>query len=65
MNTVKIKGMSCQHCVNAVTKALSEIEGVSNVKVDLSSGEATFDAAQPVAQELLAEKIKKAGFEIG
>jgi copper chaperone len=65
MNTVKIKGMSCRHCVNAVTKALSEIEGVSNVKVDLSAGEAAFEAAQPVSLELLAEKVKKAGFEIG
>lgn len=65
MKTVKIKGMSCQHCVNAVTKALGEIEGVSNVKVNLSAGEATFDEAQPVSPETVSEKIKKAGFEIG
>jgi copper chaperone len=65
MKTIKIKGMSCQHCVNAVTKALSEIEGVSNVKVNLSAGEASFDEAQPVNAETVAEKIKKAGFEIG
>ncbi|MGB5233404.1 MAG: cation transporter, partial [Desulfoprunum sp.] len=34
MATIKIKGMSCQHCVAAVTKALSELPGISNVKVD-------------------------------
>ncbi len=27
MTTIKIKGMSCQHCVMAVTKALGGIEG--------------------------------------
>ena len=39
MRTVKVKGMSCQHCAKAVNKALSEIEGVADVKVDLSKGE--------------------------
>jgi copper chaperone len=65
MKTVKIKGMSCQHCVNAVTRALSEIDGVSNVQVNLSAGEATFEEARPVTADVVAEKIKKAGFEIG
>jgi copper chaperone len=65
MRTVRIKGMSCQHCVKAVTKALSEIEGVSGVQVDLASGEASFEESQPVSPEVLAEKVKKAGFELG
>lgn len=65
MKTVKIKGMSCQHCVKSVTKALSEIAGIKDVKVDLERGEATFDAVQPIDQELLREHIKKAGFELG
>jgi copper chaperone CopZ len=51
--------------VNAVTKALSEIDGVSNVTVNLSSGEATFEEARPVSSDVIAEKVKKAGFEIG
>lgn len=65
MKTIKVKGMSCQHCVKAVTKALSEMEGVENVKVDLSKGEATFEEVKPVDAEALREKIKKAGYEIG
>ncbi len=65
MRTIKVKGMSCQHCVKAVTKALSEIDGVKDVKVDLSQGEASFDETKPVDGEILKEKIKKAGFEIG
>jgi copper chaperone len=65
MKTIKIKGMSCQHCVKAVTKALSEISGLENVTVDLMKGEASFTETRPVDQELLREHIKKAGFELG
>ncbi|MCE5336985.1 MAG: heavy-metal-associated domain-containing protein [Desulfobacteraceae bacterium] len=65
MRTVKIKGMSCQHCVKAVTKALEEIEGVSEVKVDLAKGEAFFNEASPVDNEVIKGKIAKAGFEVG
>ncbi len=63
--TIKVKGLSCQHCVQAVTKALEEIDGVSGVKVDLLKGEATFEQSSPVSGDILKEKIKKAGFELG
>jgi copper chaperone len=65
MRTIKIKGMSCQHCVKAVTKALSEIAGIKGVQVDLARGEAAFDEARPIDQELLRERVKQAGFELG
>jgi copper chaperone len=64
MATVKIKGMSCNHCVMAVTKALSGVEGVGNVRVDLAKGEATFDEDKPVDRAVIAERIRKAGFDV-
>ena len=64
MAAIQIKGMSCNHCVMAVTKALSGIEGVGNVKVDLATGEATFDEATPVDRAVIAERIRKAGFDL-
>jgi copper chaperone len=64
MATIKITGMSCQHCVMAVTKALSGIEGISNVKVSLEKGEASFDEAKPVDRAVIEERIKKAGYGI-
>jgi copper chaperone len=64
MPTIKIKGMSCNHCVMAVTKALSSIDGVRNVAVDLAKGEATYDEATPVDRKDIGERIKKAGFEV-
>jgi len=62
MATVKIKGMKCQHCVNSTFKALDELEGVSNVKVDLDKGEATFDGEVPL--ELVKKAIAGIGFEV-
>jgi copper chaperone len=65
MGTVKINGMSCQHCVMAVKKALGGIEGIKDVQVDLKNGMATFTEEKAVGPERIAEAIRKAGFEIG
>jgi copper chaperone len=64
MTTIKIKGMTCNHCVMAVTKALNEIEGIQDVKVDLSTGEATFEEAHRVDMEVVKEAVKKAGYAV-
>ena len=48
MTTIKVKGMSCQHCVMAVTKALKEIDGLQEIVVDLEKGEAAFSETKPV-----------------
>jgi copper chaperone len=61
---IKVKGMSCQHCVASVTKALSEIEGISDVQVDLDKGEATFSEQSPVAEQSIKDAITKIGFEV-
>ena len=65
MRTVRVKGMSCQHCVKTVKKTLEEIDRITNVVVDLESGEAVFEETRPVDNELVREKIKKAGYELG
>jgi len=64
MKSIKIKGMSCQHCVMAATKALSAIDGIKDVKVDLQSGVATYTEAKAVDPKMIAEAVKKAGYEI-
>ena len=62
---VKIQGMSCRHCVQSVKKALEEIDGIVNVAVDLATGEAVFEQTHPVDKDLIREKIKKVGFQLG
>ena len=64
MKRVKIKGMSCNHCVMSVTKALGEIQGVENLSVSLDAGEATFQERAPVDIRLVREKIREAGYEV-
>jgi copper chaperone len=64
MAKIKIRGMSCQHCVMAVTKALGGIEGIKEVRVDLEKGEATFTEEKPIDRALIRERIAKAGFDV-
>lgn len=62
ITTIKIKGMSCQHCVGSTKKALEAIPGISNVQINLKKGEATFDGK--VDSQTVNEAITKIGFEV-
>lgn len=62
MNTVKIKGMSCQHCVASVQQALEAIPGLSNIEVDLDNNQATYEG-EP-STDAVTEAITKIGFEV-
>jgi len=64
MKKIKIQGMSCNHCVMAVTKALQGIEGIRDVSVDLEAGEAMFEETTPVDPEVIKKKISAAGFDV-
>ena len=58
--TIKIKGMGCQNCVNAVTESLTELEGVNKVNVSLEkeSAEVEFDESKINAGKMI-EAIKE------
>ena len=62
MNTIKIKGMSCQHCVASTTKALEAIPGISKVSVDLPKGEASYEG--DVDSATVKAAITAIGFEV-
>jgi len=62
--TLKVKGMSCQHCVMSVTKALSQLEGIKNIQVDLAKGEVRFDNTKDVASNRIEKAISDAGYEV-
>lgn len=61
---LKVKGMSCQHCVMSVTKALSQLEGIKNIQVDLAKGEVRFDNTKEVTSNRIEKAIKDAGYEV-
>jgi copper chaperone len=62
VETYAIQGMTCQHCVRAVEKALGKVQGVSRVlAVDLDRAEATIEGS-PDEQAVVAA-IRAEGYE--
>ena len=62
MATIKVQGMKCQHCAGSTQKALEGIDGISNVQVDLDSGQVSFDGTADM--EIIKAAVSKAGFEV-
>lgn len=63
--TVKISGMTCGHCVDAVTEELSALDGVEKVTVDLVNGgvsRARITTTGPVHESEISEAIAEAGY---
>ncbi|MFM0335891.1 heavy-metal-associated domain-containing protein [Paraburkholderia fungorum] len=58
----QVEGMSCQHCVASVTKAIREHDGAAQVQIDLASGRVAVESAQPV--ETLKAAIDEAGYTV-
>ena len=61
MTTLKITGMTCNHCVMSARKALSAVAGVSSAAVDLPSGLAQVGGGAPVAA--LVAAVEAEGFQ--
>lgn len=59
-----VDGMTCQHCVNRVTKALEEINGVKNVKIDLDSKKVTIKVKDIIDEALLKQAVIVAGYKV-
>ncbi|MDO4320122.1 MAG: permease [Bacteroidales bacterium] len=57
-----VKGMNCPHCQASVARAISDVEGVTAVDVNLSTGKATVEGEH--APEAVIAAVRKAGFEI-
>ena len=63
---VKINGMTCQNCVDQVTKALQDVQGVEKAKVDLKSGIAQITFKEDKLSLADVEKaIADAGYKTG
>jgi copper chaperone CopZ len=61
VTTYTIKGMTCGHCVSAVTGELGRLAGVRDVKVDLPSGTATVTSDQPLDAQAVRDAVDEAG----
>jgi len=63
-STYTVTGMTCQHCVQAVTTELTELPGVASVHVDLGSGAVTVTSAEPLTDEAVRGAVDEAGYEL-
>ncbi len=64
MTTVfSVPEVSCQHCVNAITKEVSRLDGVQNVNVDLATKRVSVNAGEQVSPAQLIEAINEAGYD--
>jgi copper chaperone len=63
--TLKVEGMSCEHCVKAVTDAVSALPSVTDVSVDLDAGAAslTYDPAE-VTRDDVRNAIEDQGYDV-
>lgn len=62
--TLKVDGMSCEHCVRNVTEALEELDGVKKAKVNLKKGLAKlkYDPDKVTGDDLI-KAVESAGYE--
>jgi copper chaperone len=63
-STYTVVGMTCGHCVNAVTDEVSQVPGVTAVDVDLSSGDLTVTSEAPVDETAVRAAVEEAGYEV-
>ena len=62
--TFTVKGMTCDHCVQAVTKELRALPGVHAVSVDLPSGSVAVSSDGPLGDEAVRTAVDEAGYEV-
>lgn len=62
MISLEVKGMSCNHCVKSVTKAVQGVDPAAQVRIALAEGRVDIDSAADAAR--LQQAIQEAGYEV-
>ena len=65
--TLRVTGMTCGHCVSAVTSELTALDGVEEVGVDLVKGgtsTVTVTSAAPLDDDAVGAAVDEAGYEL-
>lgn len=61
--TLKIEGMSCQHCVMSVKKALDALDGIESSEVSVGLAHVTYDKDK-MDRETIASAVRGAGYRV-
>lgn len=62
--TYSVTGMTCDHCVRAVTTEVGQVPGVASVSVDLAAGQVTLVSEEPIDPDAVRAAVEEAGFEL-
>jgi copper chaperone CopZ len=62
--TFIVTGMTCGHCVAAVTEEVSKLALVNGVDIDLASGAVTVQSDGPIDRDVFAAAVDEAGYEV-
>ena len=62
--TYTVTGMTCDHCVRAVTTEVAAIDGVTGVEVDLASGAVEVTSTAPLERRAVEAAVDEAGYEL-
>lgn len=60
--TYSVDGMTCGHCVGAVTRELGELDGVGGVTVDLATGRVVVESEGQLSESAVRAAIDEAGY---
>ena len=63
-NIYFVKGMTCGHCVTAVTSELTGLTGVHEVRVELETGQVTVISDNPLPVGEVRDAVDEAGYEL-
>ena len=64
IETYEVVGMTCDHCVRAVTEEVTALEGVSQVVVDLLAGQVRVTSQEAVPVTRIREAVEEAGYAL-
>ncbi|TYB99917.1 heavy-metal-associated domain-containing protein [Micromonospora sp. WP24] len=62
--TYQVQGMTCGHCVSAVSAEVGAVAGVSDVQVDLATGQVTVNSDSPLEISAVRSAVDEAGYDL-
>ncbi len=62
--TYTVQGMTCDHCAGAVSREVRRVDGVGDVRVDVSTGTLTVEATGPISSDAIAAAVDEAGYTV-
>ena len=63
-STYSVRGMTCEHCVRAVSEEVSQLPGVLDVEIDLATGDVRVQSEGPLDLSEVATAVDEAGYEL-